>query len=58
MAVKRVDVVFKIFRKKTQSKTENITKLECSYLESLTQSSAAASEKHKALQIGRDIFVS
>lgn len=57
MAVKGVDVVFKIIRKETQSKTENIIKPECSHLESLTQSSAAASGKNKAPQFGKDTFV-
>lgn len=46
MSVKRVNVVFKIIRKETQSKTENNIKPECSHLESLKQSSAVASGKN------------
>lgn len=51
MAVKGVVVVFKIIRKETQSKTENIIKPECSHLESLTQSSAAASGKKQGSSV-------
>lgn len=51
MAVKGVVAVFKIIRKETQSKTENIIKPECSHLESLTQSSAAASGKKQGSSV-------